>query len=461
MAPDGNMTSYEDFLITEYNNIAQAHFKSIEAISNFFKYYLLVMSVPITIIGVLYRIANDEKISSSNIISSNQSILVAALIVISLVGAGVFIYVINLRLDVILYARTVNSIRKHFYDKAELETHLRLRFKVLPQSPSLPSYKEESFFLPVVFVFALLNTAYFALALYVFWGIIESICIYPKPIMIIISVLFFILHFIVYLLYARHRETGYLRSNIVGVDIDGVMNMHKEHFCELLKSSTGKELASEKITIIPVNEAKNSSVTRGDECVVFNDPRYWTDMPVVPEVPEILRRLRNTFKMKIFIFTYRPWPDSPDKATLMKQKVEFWKAYNHFFLFSWICWILSRSKITPLRGLTRKWLDKHKIPYDRLIIEKGNDYSSDPFSNFKNRFYVSRKKMIRYFVEDDIEKAIKLSFICDIVFLISQPYNEPSEDLPEHLRLLRENLPSNVLRVKEWIEIYQNIRLFS
>ena len=184
-------------------------------------------------------------------------------------------------------------------------------------------------------------------------------------------------------------------------------------------------------------------------------------MPVVPEAPEVLRKLRNTFRMKIFIFTYRPWPDSPEKAILKKQKAEFWKACDHILLFSWICWVLSRFKINPLKIMTMEWLDKYKIPYDRLIVEEGNDYSSDPFINFNNRFYISRKKKIRYFIEDDVEKAIKLSFICDIVFLISQPYNEPSEDLTEHLQLLRKNLPSNVVRVKEWIDIYQNIRRFS
>ena len=248
MAPDHDPTSYEDFLLTEYSNISQAHFKSIETISNFFRYYLLLMSVPITVIGILYRMADGGNANSANIIGPNQSLFSMALLVISLVGLGVSIYVINLRLDVVLYARTVNSIRKHFYNKSELDNDQKLRFKVFPQSPSLPPYREKSYFLPVIFVFALLNTSYFFLSLRecpFVWEIIKSkafvsqlplISIHPLSIMGIICALFFVLHFFAYFMLARHRETGYLRSNIVGVDIDGVLNMHKEHFCKLLKS---------------------------------------------------------------------------------------------------------------------------------------------------------------------------------------------------------------------------------
>jgi hypothetical protein len=36
----------------EYEHIAEAHFKTIEAISFFFRYYLLVMSLPVSIAGL-------------------------------------------------------------------------------------------------------------------------------------------------------------------------------------------------------------------------------------------------------------------------------------------------------------------------------------------------------------------------------------------------------------------------
>lgn len=475
MTSDSKTNSYEDFLLAEYDNVAQAHFKSIETISNFFRYYLLLMSVPVTIAGILYRVGMGDY-SLARMATPNQPLLPMALLVVSLVGLGVFAYVINLRLDVVLYARSVNAIRKHFYDKEETYTDLKLRFRVLPQSPSLPAYTEKSFFWPVVFVFAVLNSGYLLLALLVSSADIDKIIeslgrLFRSPIIgnippwsVIggVVIMFFIFHFFVYLWYARHRETAYLRSNIIGVDIDGVLNTHRDHFCQFLRFCTGKELSPERIVIIPVHEDRTSCVTREDERSVFNEPRYWTEMPVLGDASEVLRKLRNAFKMKIFIFTYRPWPDSQDRSILVKQKAQFWRACNtHHFPIGPLSWLFSRTTLKPIKRITTEWLHKHKIPYDRLIVEAGNDYSSDPFIHFKNRFYVSRKKKIRYFVEDDAEKAAKLSFICDVVFLISHPYNEAREELDHDLKSVREGLPSNVLRVKDWAEIYRNIRRFS
>ena len=59
------------------------------------------------------------------------------------------------------------------------------------------------------------------------------------------------------------------------------------------------------------------------------------------------------------------------------------------------------------------------------------------------------KKGYRYFVEDLPENAIKLASTCEYVFLIKQPYNT---------ELQYPNLPSNVLRVKDWNEILDKIK---
>lgn len=46
---------FEDFLLAEYTNIVQAHFKSIETISSFFRYYLLIMSIPLTAAALIIK----------------------------------------------------------------------------------------------------------------------------------------------------------------------------------------------------------------------------------------------------------------------------------------------------------------------------------------------------------------------------------------------------------------------
>lgn len=60
----------EDFLITEYNNVAQAHFNTIMAISNFFKHYLLIVSLPISTLLLILNIKNDYLESALIIIPS-------------------------------------------------------------------------------------------------------------------------------------------------------------------------------------------------------------------------------------------------------------------------------------------------------------------------------------------------------------------------------------------------------
>jgi len=68
--------------------------------------------------------------------------------------------------------------------------------------------------------------------------------------------------------------------------------------------------------------------------------------------------------------------------------------------------------------------------------------------HFRNRFYISRKKKIRFFVEDDADKANKLAYICDIVFLMRQPYDK------------NQKLPNNVVRVGSWDELYRQVRKY-
>lgn len=456
-----NFKEFKDFSLAEYNNIAQAHFKSIETISTFFRYYLLIMSIPLSAIAIISRIG-PSKTQLISVISQYKLPLSIVLFGISLIGFGVFCYIVNLRLDAVLYARVVNGIRKFFYDNFEEDINLKLRWKVLLQSPQLPPYFEKSFFLPVVFVFGFMNS------LYCFFGawVVTNI----KWTGVIAGVFFFF-HFLIYKLYAQHREIAYLKSNILGIDIDGVLNKHREHFCRILKNKTQKEINPEEILIMPVHEYPSLNITREDERKVFNDPEYWTKMPPIENAAVRIRTLRHIFKFKIYIFTHRPWPDHEDMQELINKIQDFYKESKGFTLSLLLLkigiklkfkWLIGKLKEEPLKLITKQWLEDKGIKfYNKFIFEKGNDYSSDPRGKFNNRFYISRQKKIRFFVEDDYEKAIKLSYICDIVFLYSHPYNKPNLKLPMDINKLRKNLPSNIIRVKDWDEIYQHIRRLS
>jgi len=455
---------FEKYLLSEYENIAQAHFKSIETISTFFRHYLLIMSIPASAVVVFSQITSDVN-QLTTVVNQYRVPISIVLFCVSFIGLGVFCYIVNLRLDVVLYARTVNGIRKFFYDSSDADINLKLRIRVLPQSPQLPSYFEMSYFGPVVFVFGVMNSLYFGSFGYILFS--KWFCCFWS--FFAFAVIFFVSHFAIYLFYARYREMAYLKSRILGVDIDGVLNKHRDHFCKLLKENTGKNLNPDQILIMPVHEYPALGITREEEREVFNDPKYWKEMPAIEQAAQNIRKLRRLFKLKIHIFTWRPWPDTQNG--LFEHIRSFLDACENSFtkeilsisfrIVRPIKPLLEFFKEKPLQQITKDWLKNHGIKYNKFVFEKGNDYSSDPRGKFNNRFYKARMKRISYFVEDDLEKAIKLSYICDIVFLLSHPYNEPQQALPDEINALRKDLPSNIIRVKSWNEIYKNIRKLS
>jgi uncharacterized HAD superfamily protein len=200
------------------------------------------------------------------------------------------------------------------------------------------------------------------------------------------------------------------------------------------------------------------------------------DMPVNDGVGDVLNSLKNSFNLRIHIFTNRPWPiylstDSNDfisenkKSWLEQEKLFSTRTYSDnncsqkikrlfrsvtkFFPYRIKSVKMLLKKTTELEKITQIWLDKNGISYNKLVVEFGNEEVSAPNAHIYNRFYAARKMPIKYFVEDDLRKAKKLSYICDFVFLINHPYNQD------------DNLPSNVIRVDSWREILQQMRDFA
>lgn len=437
--------SFEKYLLTEYNNIANAHFNTINTISSFFRYYLIIMSIPITILSAALVLIVNYKGEPLSSLSTVGLVLISIFLSISIIGFLLSLYIANLRFDAIMYARSVNGIRKYFFDNWKTNIRDKLGIRVLPQAPGLPRYLEKEFFFPVVLSFAIFNSLYLFMAVSL-WQLLYLGRFVSLVISLFVSAAFIGGHVATYIGMSRYRENRYLRGKIIGVDIDGVLNEHRDKFTQLLQAKTGKTLSPADVISIPVHEIPSTNITETDEKAVFNDPAYWIDMPLIKYAVENLNKLRNAFKFKIYIFTYRPWPN-PKETNL-----ETWKKATRAFNFREsrflesirIEFLLWRKQY--INVITRRWLQKNGIPFDRLIVEKGNEVISDPYGNFRNRFYLGRKKNIRIFVEDDAQKASKLAYICDLVFLINQPYNA------------NEPVPTNVIRVDSWTEIYREIR---
>jgi hypothetical protein len=101
------------------------------------------------------------------------------------------------------------------------------------------------------------------------------------------------------------------------------------------------------------------------------------------------------------------------------------------------------------------WLHRNGISFDSLLVEKGNENLVYSRGRYENRFNYAKRKKIRLFVEDDWVKAVKLSYLCDVVFLIDHPYNrpDPNNSAKHSNASIIGRLPGNVIRVYSWSEL--------
>lgn len=421
-----------EYLLDEYDHVAQAHFETISSISAFFKHYLVIMAVPITLTSALLSVTNlDPRIV--------QPVAGGVLAVVAVVGLSVFLYIVSLRLDVILYARTINAIRKYFTERLDPDPLVGESVRVLPKSRHQPGYHEPRFFYPVVFAFAIINGAYMGVAVSLLTGDYSAQSAFFG---LAAAGVLALIHPLAYLAQARHRDSHYLAPRAIGVDIDGVINCHREMFCVKLSELTGKQLNPECIRTLPVHADEDNDVCKSDEIAVFNCPEYWSEMPVMSGAGEVLRKLRTELGYDVTLFTRRDWPDlgnlsRTERASTLRQWDEASRVHTRRWRF------LTRFGATPMRTLTQQWLDAHGMGQYPLVVERGNYSRSLKRFDTRGRFAAAGTGAIRVFIEDNPENANRLAQTCDLVVLFNHPYNV---DVP----VLR-----NVIRVDDWAKVYQ------
>ena len=163
-AMDELTDDFTQFQLKEYENISQAHFKTNEVLATFYRYFLLITAIPITTIGLALLNFSDGGISQEGRILAYLIFGVSA-VLLSLIGAAVISYIEGLRLDAILYARTVNSIRKFFFGKPGAECFGE---PVLPTSRDKPSYDGFGASFLIYHACAVMNSFYFGAGLLAF-----------------------------------------------------------------------------------------------------------------------------------------------------------------------------------------------------------------------------------------------------------------------------------------------------
>ena len=202
--------SFERFMLGEYTNLAQAFFSAGTTITQFFQYYLIALGVPLTAAGIAVKVSTG----TLDIQQLEQSAIAVPLgwffIIVGVVGWFMAGYITNLRLDAILYARSVNGIRNYFYTLASLSPQNELAYRVLPRDVNKPDLFEPRFFLFVMLSFSLLNGVYVALGLILLRYGKLSVVIGTFAVSVIA-------HIVLYAVLAHYRESDYgkLRSSFL------------------------------------------------------------------------------------------------------------------------------------------------------------------------------------------------------------------------------------------------------
>jgi hypothetical protein len=196
--PETNKTVFEEFLLAEYNNIAQAHHISINTMTTFFKHYLLIMSLPISAIIVFFTLLAKGSPGVPLWLEFHPGVILGGSVLLCLIGLLIMLYIINLRFKALLYARTVNGIRSYFVDRNPDNAY----YFVLPSTTLKPPYKEILAFGPVIMTFALANTTYIAGA--ILWSLGATLhALVDVTLVYAISIS---IHFGLYLLLAERQE---------------------------------------------------------------------------------------------------------------------------------------------------------------------------------------------------------------------------------------------------------------
>lgn len=149
-----------DYWKAEYNGIIQEHMNLWRIYTNAIRIYLVILALPFPIVSIFLQ-------SIQWTFPQPLPLEIRAIVlVIGLIGFLFLQVIIRYRLDVIMYARWLNGLRKGLEAKYP-EIGELMKTATLPQDPKIPSYFELSwhtgFFL---FISGILNTGYLFIGIF-------------------------------------------------------------------------------------------------------------------------------------------------------------------------------------------------------------------------------------------------------------------------------------------------------
>jgi len=130
-----------DFALQEHDKILNAIFRLQEHISEWFKVYLTLVSLPLTIMAATLRLSSNGEAPS---ISELPDVVSGLLLVVGFLGLFSAMVIVDLNMRRILYARAVNCVRRYFVvqdrKKYKGNTNQLSNFLVLPNHDGVPPF---------------------------------------------------------------------------------------------------------------------------------------------------------------------------------------------------------------------------------------------------------------------------------------------------------------------------------
>ncbi len=99
-------TAVDEFMISEYQTIASAHFDLHSGLRQNFRFYLGLAAVPFSIWAVAFKDQTD--------LFKLPNVLQLLFLLIAVLGFMMFLQIVHTRFDIILYTRAVNGVRAYF-----------------------------------------------------------------------------------------------------------------------------------------------------------------------------------------------------------------------------------------------------------------------------------------------------------------------------------------------------------
>jgi len=210
----------------EYSNISSAHYKALDRASQFFRYYLIVISAPFLLSSTFLASTKNSKIYDEYSIHLVLGILFLS---VAAVGVFMFLHTLNLRFDATLYARTINGLRGHKYESLNLAGREGL-IRSLPKSINIPAYSQKSVYYPIIGPYLIINSLYLCGGVYnitvIGWQLFVSEMGFPGVIpisnlyifLVSIFILGALLHIGLYKFFVFHRQNIYLERFNIGIN---------------------------------------------------------------------------------------------------------------------------------------------------------------------------------------------------------------------------------------------------